>query len=92
MHDAVMGFEYDPRWGDVPFQDSVEDEFTNDSFTEDREKTTLRAGGAAVPDLPLRAVREEETYPASNDSIHSTSSSGTRNRKAVSEREQPEIV
>jgi hypothetical protein len=92
MHDAVMGFEYDPRWGDVPFQDSVEDEFTNDPFTEDREKTTLRAGGAAVPDLPLRAVREEETYPASNDSIHSTSSSGTRNRKAVSEREQPEIV
>ena len=60
MQDAVLGYEYDPAWGDAPFReaeeasDAFESEPSSATGTAEREKkTTLRAGGAAVAVPPL---------------------------------------
>lgn len=60
MQDAVLGYEYDPAWGDAPYReaeeasDAFESEPSSETGTAEREKkTTLRAGGAAVAVPPL---------------------------------------
>jgi len=59
MQDAVLGYEYDPAWGDVPYREAEEsDAFDSEPSSgtgaaEREKKTTLRAGGAAVAVPPL---------------------------------------
>ena len=97
MQDAVMGYEYDPAWGDTPYQEADEDAFDSEPSSGlgaadgDMKTTTLRAGGAAVPVPPLVPPSPSETDISS--SRHSVSSSrsmatGTRKRSSSKTRSQ----
>lgn len=81
MQDAVLGYEYDPAWGDAPYReaeeasDAFESEPSSETGTAEREKkTTLRAGGAAVavpPLVPHQPAAESPRSPVSGvDLLH----------------------
>ena len=100
MQDAVMGYEYDPAWGDAPYREAEDDGFDSEPSpglgAADREKkTTLRAGGAAVPVPPLvpppqTSGTEETDISSSRHSVASTGSmtTGTRKRSSSKTRSQ----
>ena len=81
MNDAVMGYEYDPSWGNAPYREPDEDEFQSEP---------LRAGGAAVavPPLVSQSASSAADDDASNSELHSTASTrgssntGTRKRSS----------
>ena len=79
MQDAVLGYEYDPAWGDAPYReaeeasDAFESEPSSETGTAKREKkTTLRAGGAAVavPPLVPHQPAESPRSPVSGVDLH----------------------
>lgn len=79
MQDAVLGYEYDPAWGDAPYReaeeasDAFESEPSSETGTAEREKkTTLRAGGAAVavPPLVPHQPAESPRSPVSGVDLH----------------------
>ena len=96
MQDAVMGYEYDPAWGDTPYQEADEDAFDSEPSSglgaaDGEKKTTLRAGGAAVPVPPLVPPSPSETdISSSRHSVASTGSmaTGTRKRSSSKTRSQ----
>jgi len=103
MQDAVLGYEYDPAWGDTPYRAVDECGFDSEPSSgagaaEREKKTTLRAGGAAVPVPPLVPHQpgdpsppseiEETDISGSRHSVASTASQSTRKRSTSKTRSQ----